>query len=1154
MILRWCVILHTICEPAVPHAESEGKSKKVSCCDGGAVPLGLAAVPPCGATTGQSATMPGPCRILQVPNREIVMRAVMGSAVFLAVFASISAAEFSAEKVFKASGCPGGLVVHVNCGNGELTAPLHRSEAFVVQGLDTDAANVAEARAHIQALGLGGEVSAAVFNGQRLPYVDNLVNLVVAEDLGKVAMAEMIRVLCPGGVACIRQGGSWTKTVKPWPVEIDEWTHYLYDPQGSSVSDDRVAGHPRGMQWTGGPLWARSHEHTASLTAMVSAAGRVFHVMDEGLVASIQLPPKNRLTARDAFNGTVLWQRPLENWWNSLYPLKSGPGWLPRRLVAVGNRVFLSPGIGQNLLCVNAADGEVVREYNRTATTFELIVSEGVVFAVVSPEEKLCDYRQEHANCWKERDRASTRFAWNREQGTRIIKAIRVDNGKLLWQAEKPVVPMSLVVDGRRVCYYDGDALVALDRQSGKQLWSADVLDMNGIRTGYAGPRVVLHGDRILLSPMGQMVAVSAETGDILWSVKRKPRSGHYSLEDFYVIGDKVWVLQRGNKGAFSVYSLETGEMLEEHHNPIPSFYIHQRCYPGRATCRVQLPPMMGIMVYDMQKDTWYNNHWVRGGCIYGIMPANGMVYTPPHACACYYQSKLNGFNALVPSPQPAEAPPADERLVTGPAYGNCAAGAEYSAADWPTFRHDNTRSGYAHTNVPAKLGPAWKKDFGTRITQPVVAGSRLFFGAVDTHTVYALHTDSGRELWRFVAGARVDSPPTLYKGLALFGCADGWVYALRAADGELAWKFRAAPQDRQVMSYGQLESVWPLAGSVLIQDGKLYTVAGRSMFLDGGLRMVILEPETGRLVSENVMDNHVPGTNRVLDELIMGKHMPVAMPDVLSGDGQYVYMKSQTFTPDGERVRVRPQRPDTQYDEEVHLFAPISFLDDSWHQRTYWIYGRAAGEGWAEFQLPPKRVPCGRILCIDETNAYGFGRDPELMCNTSVTEYRLYCAGKCPTRKVGIARLEGKWIEGKYTDDKSLAAHTVDWQQLSQQPRGKLSAVDYQWINEEPDVLAKAMVLAGDRLFVAGPRDVVDERRMWGRSNENLFQDKMAEQAAWLRGEHGGVLQVFSKKSGEKTAEYELPGLPAFDTLIAASGCLYLATTDGSVLCYQGK
>ena len=58
-----------------------------------------------------------------------------------------------------------------------------------------------------------------------------------------------------------------------------------------------------------------------SMTAMVSAAGRVFYVMDEGPVASIQLPPEPFLTARDAFNGTVLWKRPLRDWCNP-----DGPG------------------------------------------------------------------------------------------------------------------------------------------------------------------------------------------------------------------------------------------------------------------------------------------------------------------------------------------------------------------------------------------------------------------------------------------------------------------------------------------------------------------------------------------------------------------------------------------------------------------------------------------------------------------------------------------------------------------------------------------------------------------------------------------------------------------------------------------------------------
>lgn len=1075
------------------------------------------------------------------------------------VVCSQTVAGVTAEDVCETAGIKGGLVVHLGCGEGHLTPELLAGDAFVVQGLDTDPVKVRQARERIHSLGRGGRVSARVFDGRHLPYVDNLVNLLVVTDPASVDKEEMLRVLRPGGVvlAVGTDDGqpSVERVVKRWPDELDEWTHYLHDAQGTSVSDDRVAGRPRGLHWTGGPFWARSHEHTASMQAMVSTAGRVFYVMDEGPAASIQLPAKFVLTARDAFNGTVLWKRPLHDWWNWLYPLKSGPGWLPRRLVAVGERVYIAPGTNQDVLCLDAATGDVVHRYEDTATTFEVIVSGEVVFAAVDPDRQPCDYNQQNANCWRERDRASTKWAWSPEEGRRVIKAIDAESGEQLWQKEVPVMPMTLAADQRMVCFHDGDNIVALDRKTGVELWAADVLNMRKVKTGYAGPRLIIQGDRVVFSPMKHIFTLSAQTGEILWTVEGKPRSGHYSLEDFYIIDDRIWTLGRQNNGVFVTYSLEDGEQLERYSNPIDSFYIHQRCYPGRATKRFLLPPMMGNMVYDRQKDTWSNNHWVRGGCVYGSMFANGMVYATPHACACYYQSKLNGFNALAPEPQAASAPPVKERLIKGPAFGKTSGtGAADDVAEWPTFRHDNARSGYVDTDVPPQLSQAWRKDFPAAVSQPVVAGDKLLLSAVDAHTIYALDAASGDQLWYFIAEGRVDSPPTLYRGLAVFGCADGCVYALDTADGQLAWKFQAAPSDRQLMAYGQLESVWPLPGSVLIQNGKLYCVAGRSMFLDGGLRMLILEPETGDLISENVMDRHVPDSQQELDDLLMGKHMPVAMPDILSGDGQYVYMKSQTFTDDGKRVRVRPQRPDTQYGEEVHLFSPISFLDDSWHQRTYWIYGRAAGEGWAEFQLPPKRVPCGRILCVDESNAYGYGRDPELMCNTSVSEYRLYSASKRPARKVGIPRLEGEWIEGEYPTDNPLAAHTVDWKKLAKQPPRKLTANDYNWIHEEPEIMTKAMVLANDHLFVAGPRDVVDEKSMWGRSQQIAFRKKMKKQAAWLNGQHGAVLQVFRKSDGQKLAEQKLDVLPAFDGLVAAAGRLYLVAQDGELVCFQAE
>ena len=144
-----------------------------------------------------------------------------------------------------------------------------------------------------------------VLDGNELPYVDNLVNLLVTEDLGDVPMDEVLRVLVPNGVAMIKDGnGQWNKTVKPRPTNIDEWSHYLHDATGNSVAHDDVVAPPRHLQWVGSPRWSRHHDRMASMSALVSTGGRMFYIMDEGSRISIQLPPKWKLIARDAFNGT----------------------------------------------------------------------------------------------------------------------------------------------------------------------------------------------------------------------------------------------------------------------------------------------------------------------------------------------------------------------------------------------------------------------------------------------------------------------------------------------------------------------------------------------------------------------------------------------------------------------------------------------------------------------------------------------------------------------------------------------------------------------------------------------------------------------------------------------------------------------------------
>ena len=98
----------------------------------------------------------------------------------LVVLALISAPVFGgAVDLAKSSGVQGGIIVHLGCGDGTETAKLLLNERYLVHGLDASAANVAAARKTIMAAGLYGKVSVCTFDGQTLPYTNDLINLVI---------------------------------------------------------------------------------------------------------------------------------------------------------------------------------------------------------------------------------------------------------------------------------------------------------------------------------------------------------------------------------------------------------------------------------------------------------------------------------------------------------------------------------------------------------------------------------------------------------------------------------------------------------------------------------------------------------------------------------------------------------------------------------------------------------------------------------------------------------------------------------------------------------------------------------------------------------------------------------------------------------------
>ena len=59
--------------------------------------------------------------------------------------------------------------------------------------------------------------------------------------------------------------------------------------------------------------------------------------------------------------------------------------------------------------------------------------------------------------------------------------------------------------------------------------------------------------------------------------------------------------------------------------------WFHHRCYRSRATDKYFIASRTGIEFIDLEAKHWDINHWVRGGCLYGFMPGNGLIYSPPH-------------------------------------------------------------------------------------------------------------------------------------------------------------------------------------------------------------------------------------------------------------------------------------------------------------------------------------------------------------------------------------------------------------------------------------------------------------------------------------------------------------------------------------------
>ncbi|MBT3381009.1 MAG: PQQ-binding-like beta-propeller repeat protein [Lentisphaerae bacterium] len=1029
------------------------------------------------------------------------------------------------------SGIRGGIIVHLNCGDGRETAGMVSGDRFLVHGLDRTAENIAKARGHLRSKDLYGRASVTGFGGKTLPYGDNVVNLIITDNLGDVPEKEAMRVLVPGGILTVGD----TKTVKPWPKDIDDWPQYLNKADNNAVAMDSVVGPPRRIQWVDNPVWARSHMAISTLVSAVSGNGRLFTIEDTAPTENPFLPAAFKIVARDAFNGRTLWRHTITQWDSITMYIKCLPVQQQRRMAVVGDTLYCTFELEGAVSAVDAATGEVLKVYEDTSPAQEVAFDQGVLFVNVGNRFRSAAY-----NIVKTKGRpfvkgvdpsepfhgAGFRRGYapeitDKDNPVSVIMAVNPKTGQRLWQT-KPLnnyTAASLAVKRERAVYQTAEGLFCVSARTGKELWAnrkdiVNALGHDSKTPGTTPNTVVITDDKVFAvesKPVGKKVPSVAKSTVYAYSLKdgrqlwQAPAAGNYEASsDVFYIDGSLWV---GGGGTPVQHDATTGKVIKTIKQGMKGPMSHDRCYRNMITKKYFINSKTGGADFlDLQSGVEMPHHWTRGGCGLGVLPANGLLYSTPYSCSCSLGSMFQGMNAYasIPGLAKSDAPVPvvrSVRLDKGPAYGEAGYGKPAGTGDWPTYRCNGARSGIAGSAMDASLTKRWTVTLPSRPSAVTSAGGRLFVCGVDAHTLYALNCIDGGKEWSFTTDGRIDSPPTYHRGMVFFGSRDGWLYCLRAGDGKLVYRFRDLP-NRLICAYGQLESAWPVSGSVLVLNDRLHFSAGRSSYLDGGIVLYSLDPATGKLLNSRVIygpfdsKTGFPVANKKAPGLGGFKN------GIMVTDGANIYLRHKSFTSDLADL-TKPQK---------HIIPLGGFLDRRPQHRTGWILSTSFN-WWQKAR---------DIMVTDGKAMYEVEGFP-IFHNHSYFDprrsgYKLIASEPAPSPSPAAVGRKGKARKGKASRKRGPTRRET-------------------WRTNIP-ITGKALALAGDVLFVAG------EPMTFPGSSYKTYVDAYA-------GKLGGRLLAVSATEGKQLAEYALDAAPAWDAIAIANGQLFVCLENGTVQCF---
>ena len=228
-----------------------------------------------------------------------------------------------------------------------------------------------------------------------------------------------------------------------------------------------------------------------------------------------------------------------------------------------------------------------------------------------------------------------------------------------------------------------------------------------------------------------------------------------------------------------------------------------------------------------------------------GVVPANGLIYTFPKHCICW--PMLRDYAALAPArpggmprfedlkfaPEPGPARPPQDR----------AGRPDEPVALLPPRRPAQRE----HAGpLPRRLAILWTAALGGRpegaiaddwrgnyfIRGPVGPPGRRRRPGLRDPARRPSGRGPGCPATARSAGRSRPTAASIPHRRSIAGCAcsarrAAGSIACGADDGGVVWRLRAAPLDERIVAYGQIESPWPVPGSVLVVDDVAYFAAG---------------------------------------------------------------------------------------------------------------------------------------------------------------------------------------------------------------------------------------------------------------------------------------------------------------------------------------